>query len=181
MKLKDYAGPMGVVVAAILGFSMLCAVSGMALSDPSVPTPAADESLNILDVAISNANTAAALTVGAITELVSTPTITPTNTATITPSSVPTDTPTIRVFPTRIPPTRTRRPIQVSSPTQINTLAPTRTNIPVPTRTYTVTSFPTEPPTNTPEPPTATQEPPTATEPPTDTPEPPTATEPPTP
>ncbi|HSL43519.1 MAG TPA: hypothetical protein VK897_08805 [Anaerolineales bacterium] len=181
MRVREYVGPLAVLAAGVVGFSLLCSVSAMAMSDLENYAPVTLAPMNIIDVAISNLSTAAALTEQSVTEFVPTPTAVPTRTASLTPQ--PSDTVTVRPTFTSPPPTRTRRPRATAT-----TAPPTRTRTPVPTNTHpptitpsrtpspvppTNTPVPTSthspiPPTNTPVPPTNTSVPPTATdEPPT--------------
>ncbi|MDQ3006941.1 MAG: hypothetical protein M3R47_16355 [Chloroflexota bacterium] len=188
--LRDYTSLLGVVAAGILGMSLLCITSAIALSNPDPANPIVLEPASIVDMAIQNLNTVSALTVQAVAVSIDDSTPTPTLGAsalppspTLTSSAFPTlprftstatRRPRATFTPTRVPPTNTPRP-----PTNTPIPAPTRTLVPSPTNTLipppTFTATP-EPPTATDEPPTATDEPPTATDAPTDE---PTATEPP--
>jgi hypothetical protein len=167
VRLREYGGPLGVLLAGIVGFSLLCSVSAMAMSDLSNYSPVTIEPLNFVDLAVSNLETAAALTEQAVTVFVptETPTVVPTATHTASLTPTPTDTPRRFVTITPTIPRRTRPP---ATPTSI---PPTRTPIPP-------TSTPIPPDTDTPIPPdTDTPIPPA-----TDTPmPPPTDTEPPPP
>lgn len=182
MRVRDYGGPLAILAAGVIGFSLLCSVSAMAMSDLENYIPATFAPLDIVDMAISNLSTAAAFTEQSVTEFVPTPTLVPTRTKTLTPQ--PSDTATLRPTFTRPPPTRTRRsddstntprpPTRTDTPvptdTPIPSVTPSRTSSPIPTDT------PTPEPTQTPIPPS-----PTDTEvPPTDTPVPPTIEPPPT-
>ena len=178
MKAREYAGPVGVLAAGVIGMSLLCSVSAMAMGDLRNFLPIITiQPLNIVDLAVSNLETAAALTEQVVTVFVPTQTLVPTATLSMTP--LPSDTSTPRHFVT-VTPTRTRRPRPSNTPIVVPSktsthIPPTRTDIPI-----TPTDTP-EPPTWTPEPPTLTPEPPTLTpEPPTPTSEPPTATDVPT-
>lgn len=169
MIIKQYAGPLTVLGAGAIGFSFFLIVAAAALTDPRTPTESQInlEPQNIVDSAVSNINTMAALTVESVSQYIPTATITP------SPSNVPTDaesptyTATVRPTRTRLPPTRTREPSDslprtaTSVPTLISTTTslPTLTDTPLPTFTETP-----DPPTNTPDP--------TDTPVPTDTPEP---------
>ena len=179
---KDYSGPLGILAAAAIGLSLLCSVSAMAMGDLNRYVSITLEPLNIVDLAVSNLETAAALTEQAVTVFVPTETLVPTSTASLTP--LPLDTSTSTLVPTRVQPTATRRereaPTKTSAPppTKAPTHVPTRTPTPVPptaTKTDvppTETNTPVPPPTDTPVPP------------PTDTPVPPptdTSVPPPTP
>ena len=117
--------------AGILGFSLFCLVAAAALTDPRVPNVSDIQPQNIVDSAVSNINTMAALTVVVITQYVSPPT------DTVTPSPVPTitDTNTATRPPTRTlpPPTRTRKPGSTATPTKV----PTNTSTKEPTNTPT--------------------------------------------
>ncbi|HEX9332213.1 MAG TPA: hypothetical protein VF896_10010 [Anaerolineales bacterium] len=175
MNVREYAGPLGVLAAGVIGVSLLCSVSTMAMSDLNSHVFATIVPLNIVDLAVSNLNTAAALTQQAVTAFVPTPTVGPTNTEAALLTPVPSNTSSVFASATPLGPTRTRRPRATitSTPKPL----PTRTNPPPPTATDTPA------PTDTPIPPTDTPLPPptdTPLPPPTDTPEPPTS-EPPTP
>jgi hypothetical protein len=165
VKIRDYRGLLAVFVAAALGISLLCSVSGMAIQDLNESTTAvALQPADIVEAAVSNLNTAGALTKQAFAELIptSTATLRPTQTATSTVAPL---TPTVFKFPTVQEPTRTRRPRPDPSNTSV---PPPDTPLPPPTRTPT------------PIPPTDTLPPPTATDtdiPPTDTDIPPTDTD----
>lgn len=191
---RDYSGPLGILAAGAIGLSLLCSVSAMAMGDLSRAVSVTIVPLNIVDLAVSNLETAAALTQQVVTVFVPTATLSPEPTDTESPSLTPEPSDTPRRFVTITPtlprrtrepatatriPTRTRTPIP-PPPTQTHTRVPTetRTNTPRPTST------PTDPPTFTPIPPTVTNLPPTATtEPPTneplptDTESPPTSTQ----
>ena len=141
MKTREYAGPLGVLAAGAIGFSLLCSVSTMAMSDLKNQIAITIEPLNIVNLAVSNLETAAALTEQAVTMFVPTPTLVPTDT--LSPTTLASDTATPRRFVT-ITPTLTRRVRASFTPTSI----PPKTQTPVP---------PTNPPpTNTPIPPTNT-------------------------
>ena len=97
MKLREYSGPLTVLGAGALGFSLFCIVAAAALANPGTSDVAAIEPQDIVDSAFSNPiNTVEALTVVQITAFISTPTLTPSETSvptaseTITPSSTPT-------------------------------------------------------------------------------------------
>ncbi|HQV93995.1 MAG TPA: hypothetical protein PLA27_11805 [Anaerolineales bacterium] len=175
---RDYAGLLWIFAASMLGFSMFCATSAIALSDPTLPTPIVIQARDIPNLAFSNLNTAAAQTAQAFAQLVATGT----PTSTFTPSPTWTSSPTLTNTATRAPINPTKTATRKSEP-QPTIILPTATrkptNIP-PTNTAVVivgstgTAISTEPPTETPvpepteppPPPTDTQEPP----PPTDTP-----------
>ncbi len=166
---RDYASLLWIFFASALGFSLFCATSAIALSDPTLPTPIVIEPGNIANLAFSNLNTAAALTAEAFQNLVatSTPTttFTPTSTETLSPTSSPTATRT-RLIPSRTPTKPPEPRATIILPTATRTPRPTNTPIVVApiTGTATVAEPPTETPvpepSNTPEPP-----PPTATAP----------------
>jgi hypothetical protein len=166
VRLRDYGGPLGVLLAGVVGFSLLCSVSTMAMSDLSNYSPVTIEPLNLVDLAVSNLETAAALTEQAVTVFVPTETRTVTATKTLTPSPTFTPTNTPRRFVTITPtiPRRTRPPRTATS------IPPTRTPIP-PTNTPLPTDTPIPTDTNTPIPDTDTPIPDTDTPvPPTDPP-----------
>jgi len=175
VKAREYAGPLGVLAAAAIGISLLCSVSAMAMGDLNNRISITMEPLNIVDLAYSNIETAAALTEQVVTVFVPTQTLLPTDT--LSPSPLPSDTSTPRRFVT-ITPTGTRRPRSTLTSTLIPTKIPTHippTNTPIPPPTITLTPMPTvtDVPTNTPMP--------TATDVPTNTPAPPPDTDTPAP
>ncbi len=164
VKAREYSGPLGILVAGAIGLSLLCSVSAMAMGDLNRYISLTLVPINIVDLAVSNFGTAAALTEQIVTVFVPTETLAPTGTpvhASLTPQPTETQrrfvtiTPTIarrtRIAPTAVivasrtptsrPPTRT--------PTRLPP-TPTRTNTPRPP-----TPTPTEP-TNYPDPPTPT-------------------------
>lgn len=146
MKLSAYRGLLWVFAAGILGISLLCSVSGMAMQDLNVATAMALQPADVVESFVENLNTAAAVTLEAFEELAATPTSTqPPPQATVTSSPAPSNTPVVFIFPTSGEPTRTRRPRPTLVPTR-TPVPPSRTPIP-PTRT------------NTPLPPTATDTP----------------------
>ena len=161
---KDYTGLLGVVAAGLLGISLLCITSAIALSAPNAPTAMALEPASIVDLAVNNINTVAALTVQALSvDNESTPFLLPSK----TPTASASPTATLMVIPTftQRAPTKTRAP----------RIPSTATPKPPPTKTAIPPSQTNVPPTNTPLP-TSTPIPPTATVPPTATNAPPTAT-----
>ncbi len=169
MKIREYSGPLTVLGAGVLGFSLICIVSAAALANPLTPNASNIGAQEIVDSAFSNPiSTAAALTAVEISEYIPTPT--PTFTETIVPSltAISYITPT-RPFVTwtPIPPTRTRKPrltatsIPSRIPSRTPSQTPTKTLVPSPTDTrvptLTFTPQPTEtdtpiPPSNTPHP-----------------------------
>lgn len=175
MQIREYAGPLGILAAAMLGFGLLCSVSALAMNDLNNHDLVAIESLNIMELAVTNLNNSAALTQQAVAAFVSTPTAVPTNTAFLTPKPAISNTAIILSSLTPNHPTQTRRPratIAASSfPTQTRLSLPTATETSIPTDT------PPPSPTDTPlPPPTDTEIPPSDTPlpPPTDTEIPPT-------
>src|SRR5215211_7124962 len=162
VKIRAYKGPLTVLGAGVLGFSLFCLVAAAALTDPRVPSISEIEPQNIVDSAVSNLNTVAALTVEVITQYVFT--ATSTTTPSVTPQ--PTDTATFTIVPhTRIPPTRTRRPGPEATSTPTPTRVPTSTPTDIPTSTLTTspTNTPTEVLTSTPTPTDTPTEVPTST------------------
>src|SRR5690349_19104975 len=146
----------------------------MAMGDLSRYIPITLEPLSLVDLAVSNFGTAAALTEQAVTVYVPTETLVPTGTSSLTP--VPAQaTDTERRFVT-ITPTEMRRTRIPATPTRVASrtpVPPTRTPvIPTVTRSRTpIPPSPTDRPTFTPVPPTFTPVPPTDTDvPPTDIP-----------
>ena len=173
--LRDYTSLLGVVAAGILGMSLLCITSAIALSNPDPSNPIVLEPASIVDMAISNLNTVSALTVQAVPlSIDSTPILFPTDTSipaspTLTSSAHPTairitSTNTRRPRPTStgLPPTNTPKP-PIPSPTKTlipsptNTLIPSPTNTSIPPTTETPIPYPTDTPipadTDTPVPP----------------------------
>jgi hypothetical protein len=152
VKAREYSGPIGILAAGAIGLSLLCGVSAMAMGDLNRYIPITLEPISIVDFAVSNLETAAALTEQFVTVFVPTETLIPTGTpAPASLTSQPTDTPRrfVTITPTlprrtRIPPTTTAVIIASRTPTS---RPPTRTQ-PPPTRTRTPippTITPTEP------------------------------------
>ena len=170
-RVREYTGPLGILAAGAIGLSLLCSVSAMAMGDLNRYIPITLEPISIVDLAVSNFGTAAALTEQIVTVFVPTETLGPTATnalASITPQ--PTD--TQRRFVT-ITPTNTRRPrlTMTAAPAATRTSrpptrAPTRTSVPTRTKTPVPPTHTPVPPTNTPQPtiypdhPTSTNAPP---------------------
>jgi hypothetical protein len=154
LKAREYAGPLGILAAGALGLSLLCSVSAMAMGDLRRYIPVTLAPISIVDLAVSNFETAAALTEQIVTVYVPTETLVPTSTP--PPASLsPVPTETQRRFVT-ITPTLTRRVratlTAVIPPSRTPTSRPpTRTPTRIPTRTPTRTA--------TPRPPTATKTP----------------------
>jgi hypothetical protein len=178
VKAQEYSGPLGILAAGVLGLLLLCGVSAMAMGDLRRYIPVTLQPISIVELAVSNFETAAALTEQMVTVFVPTETLVPTGTP-VPASFTPVPTETQRRFVT-ITPTFTRRArptlTAVIPPTRTPTSRPTRTPTRIPpTATRTRTPIPpTLPPTLTPtDPPTV---PPT--DPPTDTPQPTDTTEP---
>jgi hypothetical protein len=144
VQLRDYAGPVRVLAAAVIGFSLLCSVSALAMNDLSSYDRSAVESLDIVDLAVENISTSVAFTQQAVNVFVPTPTVVPTDTAFLTP--LPSDTATVLPSATPHLPTltRTRRPRATATVRSF----PTRTRTPLPPATNTEA-----PPTDTPLPP----------------------------
>jgi hypothetical protein len=142
VSLKDYLPLIWVVVAAVLGISLLCSAAAVGVNDINAAALAGTPTVGVVDFFVSNINTVIAETVVAFSDIVSAPdsTSSPTGTDMSIPvtGGTPTFTPTLALspFPTFIFP-RTSRP-------------PTRTNTPAPTRTYTFTPSSTVTPSNTP-------------------------------
>jgi hypothetical protein len=151
VKIRDYRGLLAVFVAGAIGISLLCSVSGMAIEDLRQSTTAlALQPADIVNAAVSNLNTAGALTMQAFAELIptSTPTLRPTHTVTSFPTTVA-PLPTAFRFPTSSEPTRTRRPRPTRIPTGTAvpptlTPVPTATDAPTATLVDTVTPIDTE-------------------------------------
>lgn len=161
-KVREYTGPLGILAAGAIGISLLCSVSAMAMGDLNRYIPITLEPINLVDLAVSNFGTAAALTEQVVTVFVPTATITPTNTE-APPSATPQPTDTQRQFVT-ITPTFTKKPRGTATRVVLNTPTsrpptrpPTRTNTPRPTATNTPR------PTNTPIPTSTTPSYPDAT------------------
>ena len=157
-------GPLGILAAGVIGISLLCSVSAMAMGDLNRYVSITLEPINIVNLAVSNFQTAAALTEQIVTAFVPTETLVPTSTDS-PPSLTPQPTDTQRRFVTITPtlPRRTRVPFTATFvPSRTPTSRPptaTRTRTPIPptvTRTRTPippTNTPTDPPTDTPPPP----------------------------
>ena len=180
--LRDYTSLLGVVVAGILGMSLLCITSAIALSNPDPANPIVLEPASIVDMAIQNLNTVSALTVQAVAVSIdSTPTLSATAVAaspTLTSSAFPTlprftstatRRPRATSTPMRVPPTNTPRPptnTPIPSSTKTPIPPPTHTNTAIPPTTETTVVYPTDEPTAT-NPPTVeltVEGPPTATQ-----------------
>ena len=169
---RDYSGPLGILAAGAIGLSLLCSVSAMAMGDLNRLVSATIVPLNLVDLAVSNLETAAALTEQVVTVFVPTETLQPTSTLSFTP--LPSDTNTATLVPTRGLPTRTptRRPREApttaptrrpsATATRHPTTIPSRTSTPIPPPTRTNTPVPTV--TNTPQPTATDVPPPTATD-----------------
>jgi hypothetical protein len=180
VKAREYTGPLGILAAGAIGLSLLCSVSAMAMGDLNRYIPRTFEPINLVDLAVANFETAAALTEQMVTVFVPTETLAPTSTpvpASLTPQPTDTEKRFVTITPTiarrtRIPST----PVVVASRTPTPrppTLAPTRTPTPIPpTDTPVPPTLTSIPPTNTDVPPTPTDVPPTDI-PPTPTTEPP--------
>jgi len=167
VKAREYSGPLGILAAGAIGLSLLCSVSAMAMGDLNRYIPMTLVPINLVDLAVSNFGTAAALTEQIVTAFVPTETLMP-NSTPVPESLTPQSTDTPRRFVT-ITPTATRRvratltAVVVASRTPG---APTRTPtryIPSPTRTRTRTPIPPDPDTPTPTPPTNYPDPSTST------------------
>jgi hypothetical protein len=167
--IREYKGPLTVLAAGTLGFSLFCIVSAAALADQRAPNVSSIKPQNIVDSAFSNISTIAALTVEVVSQYIYTPT--PTPTSSLIPTSTVSNTPTLFIVHTRtpIPPTRTRGPGFPPTATHIPSFTPNPTNThlpptdtftpippdtdtPVPTDTLEPTNTPIPPDTNTPEP-----------------------------
>jgi hypothetical protein len=142
VKGKDYLPLLGIVVAAVLGFSLLCGAGVVGIDDINNAVSIGTPTSGIVDFVISNMNTMIVETVQAF----SLPVITNTNTATLAPTTTLVAFTPSAGFPlvTLSSPGRTSRP-----PSQ-----PTSTYIPLPTSTNTMnpppaTHTPTLTPTNT--------------------------------
>lgn len=132
---KDYAGLLWIFLASALGFSLFCATSAIALSDPTLPTPIAIEPRDIANLAFSNMNTVAALTVEAFQEMVATPTASPTSTPTPTLTLMQTASPTSSPTTTRTPFVPSRTPTKEHEEPKSTAILPTATRTPKPTNT----------------------------------------------
>jgi hypothetical protein len=169
VRAREYSGPLGILAAGAIGLSLLCSVSAMAMGDLNRYIPITLEPLNIIDLAVSNFGTAAALTEQIVTVFVPTETLSPGSTpvpASLTPKSTETQRHFVTITPTatrRVRPTLTavgvpsrtptpRPPTRTPFPTITNTPRPTITNTPHPTDTP--ETFPTTP--SYPDPPTGT-------------------------
>ena len=170
VKAREYSGPLGILAAGAIGLSLLCSVSAMAIGDLNRYIPITLEPLSIVDLAVSNFGTAAALTEQVVTVFVPTETLVPSSTAvpaSLTPQPTETQRRFVTITPTlarktRIPPTAaiiaSRTPTPRPPPTRTRTPLPTATRTPRPT----VTNTPITPTTPSyPDPPTTTNTPPT--------------------
>lgn len=147
MRAREYTGPLGILAAGAIGISMLCGVSAMAMGDLNRYVPITLEPINLVELAVANFQTAAALTEQVVTVFVPTQTLVPTSTDG-PPSLTPQPTDTQRRFVTITPTVarKTRTPIILPSRTA-TTRPPTRTPTPIPptaTRTRTPTPIPTD-------------------------------------
>ena len=156
MKAREYAGPLGILAAGAIGFSLLCSVSAIAMSDLHSHIDVTVQPVNIVDLAFSNIETVAALTQQAVTAFVPSPSLVPTNTFSATLTPLPSNTSSNTSTPPRFitaTPTVTRR----ARPPFTATFVPTKTatHIPPPTKTNThvppptFTASPVPPPTDT--------------------------------
>jgi len=155
VKAREYTGPLGILAAGAIGISLLCSVSSMAMGDLNRYVPITLEPINLLDLAVANFQTAAALTEQVVTVFVPTETLVPTGTPlpeSLTPQPTDTQRRFVTITPTlvrrtRLPPTA----IIVASRTPTpRPPTPTRTRTPIPpTATRTRTPTP-RPPTLTP-------------------------------
>lgn len=149
VKAREYTGPLGILAAGAIGLSLLCSVSAMAIGDLNRYIPVTFAPINIVDLAVSNFGTAAALTEQIVTVFVPTETLAPTSTedpASLTPQATDTQRHFVTITPTlarrtRVPTlaviasrTRTARPpTRTPFPTRTRTpIPPTRTNTPIP-------------------------------------------------
>jgi hypothetical protein len=94
---------LGILAAGAIGLSLLCSVSAMAMGDLNRYIPATIVPLNLVDLAFSNLETAAALTEQVVTVFVPTETVTPRPTNTEAPSLTPVPSDTPRRFVTITP------------------------------------------------------------------------------
>ena len=158
---RDYAGLLWIFAASILGFSLFCGASAIALSDPTLQEPIAINPGEVVNFAFSNENSGAVLTLEAFSAFLPTSTITP------TPSASPTETPSPTLSPTA---SNTPFFFRTATSKPNNPPPATSTNRPIPTNTavsiQTYTASPvvvedTETPvdTETPEPPPPTDTP----------------------
>ena len=178
VNIKNYVDLLWVVGAGVLGFSLLCVTAGIALANPNMSASLQPQS--IIQIAIANVNTAAALTMEAFPQHLITPTLVPSNTLetskTSSPTAVASITPTVTASAIFIQPTGTDRTRGGANsnpePLSTATLVPTQTNSPLPPPTLTSSPNPSPTITRTPRP-TRTRTPIPS---PTDTPLPPTIT-----
>src|SRR5215210_2343250 len=80
VKVREYTGPLGILAAGAIGLSLLCRVSAMAMGDLNRYISATLVPINIVDLAVSNFGTAAALTEQIVTVFVPAATLAPTST-----------------------------------------------------------------------------------------------------
>ena len=146
MRVRDYTGPLGILAAGAIGLSLLCSVSAMAMGDLRRIVPI--RPLDLVDLAFSNLETAAAFTEQVVTEFVPTATLQPTTTPSLSPISSVTNTPRRLVTITPTVTRRTRLTLTPVIPTATRWL-PTNTPRPTSTRTKTRTPAPRPSPTKT--------------------------------
>jgi hypothetical protein len=145
VKPKEYLPLLWIVLAAVLGVSLLCGTAVIGVNDINQAALAGTPTVGVVDFFVANINTVIVATVEAFSEVVSMPTITPTTIAAITPKPSPT-----------LTATRTRRPTATfsgpkeSSSQEKATPVPSATFTAFPTATATFTE--TTPPTWTPSP-----------------------------
>ena len=161
VKAKDYVPLLGLVMAAIIGVSLLCGVAVIGISDINNAVPIGTQTEGLVDFVISNMNTMIVETVQAFSQPESVSAISPTNTGTLflTGTLVASNTPTgTFVGSTRTSTSPPNRPARTKTPTPrptatytlrppSSTPRPPSTYTPTPTNTYTlVPTIPTDTP-----------------------------------
>ena len=177
---REYLPLIWIIVAAVLGASLLCGTAAAGISEMNRIALAGTPTVGIVEFLVANLNTAVVETVVAFSDVIGAPTVvfTPFSpddlipvTGDLTLTSTQTGVPTPTYFfltSTPEPPTKTYTPTKTPTKTPTNTPSFTPTNTATFTPTYTPTNTPT--PTDTPTP-TYTYTPiPTDTPTPTDTP-----------
>lgn len=176
---RDYLPLLGIVMAAVMGLSLLCGAGLVGISDINNAASMGTPTSGVVDFVISNMNTIIVETVQAF----SLPVIANTDIATLAPTSTPVAFKTSASFPLAtlslpgqtsyplLPRTSTYTPLNTLTSTSTSTPTLTPTNTPTLTATHTPTFTPTNTPTDTPTPtPTDTPTPtPTDTDTPTPT------------
>ena len=149
---REYLPLIWVLVAAVLGVSLLCGTAAMGVSEMNRVALAGTPTVGIVEFLVANLNTAVVQTVVAFSDVMAAPTVmfTPlspndlvqvTADMTVTSTMTSTSTPTFFFLTnTPLPPTRTFTPTR--TPTNTPTFTPTHTLTFTPTFTPTLTHTP---------------------------------------